>query len=259
MEHFFCKPISYTKFWTIAPSLSLPLYLSSINILDDDETIQKKIKITVLFIDSYVFARSIRGMSITQATIRNTIYALIKEIRSVNHETLIDKFVDFLKKIETDDFDFAGNLTSQNKNQRFNRYILSRLNLYFNHLIGKDTNFETYIYTNRKYDLIVAPYYDTSSDNDEYLLKYIFAPKNSIKNDVDIQKFLLIAKILDFFSRSFALELLIPDEIKLIKDKFNIDIPSIGLDKDNILQIRRKLISKVCKDIWDSENLLMLK
>ena len=77
---FYFENLYVSSFFTIADSLSYPLFLSPISKIDDIDTIDRKIKIVNKFIDVFTNFRSLQSKTITQSTIRNYIYDLIKEI-----------------------------------------------------------------------------------------------------------------------------------------------------------------------------------
>jgi uncharacterized protein with ParB-like and HNH nuclease domain len=76
-ENIYCS-----NFYPIAESLYYPLLISPILKIDDDDTIDRKIRITAKFIDIYTLIRVLIGKAITQSTIRNSIYELVKSIRN---------------------------------------------------------------------------------------------------------------------------------------------------------------------------------
>ena len=70
-------------FFTIADSLSYPLYLSPVSKIDDDNTITLKIQIVADFIDKYTNIRVLQNKTISQSSIRNSIYEIVKQTRNV--------------------------------------------------------------------------------------------------------------------------------------------------------------------------------
>ena len=80
--------IYISNFYTIADSLSYPLFISPISKLDDDDTIDEKNRIISRFIDVYINIRTLTGKAITQSSIRNSMYELIKNIRNSNIDDL---------------------------------------------------------------------------------------------------------------------------------------------------------------------------
>ena len=77
------------NFYTIADSLSYPLLMASITKLDDEETVEQKIRIVSSYLDCYSNVRMLQSRAITQSSIRNSIYELIKRIRDVSVSELI--------------------------------------------------------------------------------------------------------------------------------------------------------------------------
>jgi len=86
-----------TNFYPIADSLFFPLMLSSVLKIDDEPIVTEKINLVGKFIDCYVNLRSIFSKAITQSTIRNPMYDLIKTIRNLEINPLrirLDKDLD---------------------------------------------------------------------------------------------------------------------------------------------------------------------
>lgn len=90
--------IYISNFYPIADSLSYPLLISSISKIDDEQTIENKIKVVAKFIDVFVNTRAILGKAITQSSIRSSMYDLIKNIRNLDIELLKEKLSDELEK-----------------------------------------------------------------------------------------------------------------------------------------------------------------
>ena len=79
------------NFFPIADSLTYPLFLSAISKLDDTHTILTKLQLTAEYIDRFTNIRSIQHRTITQSSIRNTIYDNIKSVRNQSTE-YIEKY-----------------------------------------------------------------------------------------------------------------------------------------------------------------------
>jgi uncharacterized protein with ParB-like and HNH nuclease domain len=71
-----------SNFYTIADSLAYPLFLSPVSKIDDEESMNEKIHVVNKFIDCYTVFRTFQNKAITQSSIRNYIYDLVKEIRN---------------------------------------------------------------------------------------------------------------------------------------------------------------------------------
>ncbi|MGA3015083.1 MAG: DUF262 domain-containing protein [Bacteroidales bacterium] len=90
-----------SSFYTIAESLSFPLYFATISKIDEEQIIEDKIKLVCEFIDVFVNIRMILGRPVTQSSIRNSFYDLIKGIRNTNINQLKEKLSQELAKSET--------------------------------------------------------------------------------------------------------------------------------------------------------------
>lgn len=77
------RNISINEHFTIADSLSYPLYLSPISKIDDETTISTKIRMVASFIDKYTNIRTLQNKTISQSSIRNSVYELVKQTRNV--------------------------------------------------------------------------------------------------------------------------------------------------------------------------------
>ena len=80
------------NFYTIADSLTYPLYMSAILKTDDEMEINTKITIVAQYIDRLANIRTLSHKSITQSSIRNLIYENVKGIRSLNTTDLKQYF-----------------------------------------------------------------------------------------------------------------------------------------------------------------------
>jgi hypothetical protein len=72
------------NFYTIADSLTYPLYMSAILKTDGETEINSKIGLVAQYIDRLANIRTLSHKSITQSSIRNLIYENVKGIRSLN-------------------------------------------------------------------------------------------------------------------------------------------------------------------------------
>lgn len=79
--------------YPMADSLYYPLLMSPISKDDDEFGIEMKLKIVNDFIDSYINVRTICHKTITQSSIRTSIYDLIKDLRGCNIDDLCEKLL----------------------------------------------------------------------------------------------------------------------------------------------------------------------
>lgn len=115
----------FSKYWGIASSLTYPLYLSPIKLLDSQQTIIDKLKIVSEFLDILTISRTISGKSINQSTLRYYIYSLVPEIRNKDlnelKEILSNRLVGSREQISE-----IKNFKVYN-NKKFVHYLLARI------------------------------------------------------------------------------------------------------------------------------------
>lgn len=139
--------LNYISNYSIATSLSYPLYLSAINKTDSEEIINKKLLIIANFIERFVILKSILHQPISQTSIRYSFFnTVIKEIRDLNVDELIQVLSNYLNQFD-EAYDSIRNIDILNTNRKFLRYFISRLTMHLENLCGSDTDF---------YDLITA-------------------------------------------------------------------------------------------------------
>lgn len=80
--------------YPMADSLYYPLLLAPVSKDDNEFEVDTKLQITNNFIDSYINIRTICHRTITQSSIRNNIYELIKDLRGCDIHGLYDKLLD---------------------------------------------------------------------------------------------------------------------------------------------------------------------
>lgn len=91
-----------TTSFGIADSLSYPLYMSSISKIDNEDTIRKKIQTVTKFIDKYTNIRVLQDKTISQSSIRNYFYDLVKKIRNIDLDSLQSILDNEEKKLSID-------------------------------------------------------------------------------------------------------------------------------------------------------------
>lgn len=88
------------NFYTIADSLTYPLYMSAILKTDVEEEINRKISIVAQYIDRLANIRTLLHKSITQSSIRNQIYENVKGIRNLNSLDLQSYFDGEIERVQ---------------------------------------------------------------------------------------------------------------------------------------------------------------
>lgn len=74
--------------YCIADSLYMPLMMAPINKLDDVNIIDLKLEKINTFVDKYINLRTLQSKSVTQSSIRDAIYELIKELRKSSSDDM---------------------------------------------------------------------------------------------------------------------------------------------------------------------------
>lgn len=109
--------------YCIADSLYIPLLMAPICKVDETETIKEKIEQINLFVDSFINIRTLSGRSVTQSTIRDSIYDLVKEIRNLS----IDELEEILKSKYKPLDELYDKMVLGNYSPAYMHYILARI------------------------------------------------------------------------------------------------------------------------------------
>lgn len=118
------------NFYPIADSLYYPLVLAPISKIDDEITSSEKIILVNKFIDIYTNYRAFTGKSITQSSIRNYMYDLIKDIRNAPYNELRNILIHRI--VEMHSKDDVYQTPHPMNNWGYYHYFFARLLHYFN-------------------------------------------------------------------------------------------------------------------------------
>jgi uncharacterized protein with ParB-like and HNH nuclease domain len=152
--------VNYITNYSVATSLSYPLYLSAISKTDSEEEINDKILIVANFIERYVILKSILNQPISQTSIRYSFFnTIIKEIRDLSVQELENSFKAYLTQYD-EAYEEIKNINTYSSNRKFLKYFVSRITMYVDNLCDYNTDF---------YDLITAR--RKSGSNISHLLK----------------------------------------------------------------------------------------
>ncbi|MFW6149638.1 MAG: DUF262 domain-containing protein [Atribacterota bacterium] len=144
LEHVF-----YIGYHPIAYSLSYPLLMAPIKIDDEEAIINKKINLVARFIETFIVYRSVNYRTLSQSSIRYTIYTLVKEIRNKSVDELVKILVGKIKDFE-EDLSGMNTFGLHSQNKRFVRYMIARIINYIEHQSGIPSSFEIYMSDNIK-------------------------------------------------------------------------------------------------------------
>jgi len=128
----------------LASSIYYPLLIASINIEDDEETINKKLALVSRYLEMFVVFRSINYRSYSHGSIRYTMYSLVKEIRGKSVEELAKIFKEKASQFDVNLNGFT-NLKMHGTNKRFIRFLLARIITHIEKKSGINSKFEDYI------------------------------------------------------------------------------------------------------------------
>jgi uncharacterized protein with ParB-like and HNH nuclease domain len=242
--------VNYITNYSVATSLSYPLYLSAISKTDSEEEINEKILIVANFIERYVVLKSILYQPISQTSIRYTFFnTIIKEIRHLSVQELELKLKSLL--IQYDDaFEEIRNINILNTNRKFLKYFVSRITLFLDNLCDIDTDF---------YDLITAR--RKSGSNVFHLLKEKDIPKFENEDAfyyaaTNIGTVVLLRKDIHDIDESETNVLyrvlssgsLTKNEKKILSDRFNLPKSNeIGFER---LFQNQSFLIEISKDLW---------
>jgi len=134
----------YIDSFSIASSLTMPMLFSPINVSDNNEEIKLKLQIVAKFIEAFTVVRMVNRRTISQSSIRYTIYSIVKDIRDKNSDELIEYFKN---KIESFEESLEGILRFRmhGQNKKFTHYFLARITTFLDEQIGKSNIFEDYM------------------------------------------------------------------------------------------------------------------
>ncbi len=136
--------LNYINHWGIAESLQNPMLLASIKVTDDTATIHQKIDSVARYIETFTVRRSLNYHKFGQASIRYTMFNIIKLIRNNDSKTLGINLKSEIGKI-TDMWSGVKEFGLHGQNGRFVKHLLSRITSYIDELTGHgDRNYRTY-------------------------------------------------------------------------------------------------------------------
>jgi len=139
----------YINQWGIAQSLQDPLLLASIKADDDEDNVLLKFDAMARYIETFTVRRSINYRKFSQASIKYTMFNLMKQVRNSGLDTLKEKLAKEIKEIpeswnNINDFRWHG------QNGRFVKHFLSRISSFVDQAVGKDIHYPAYYHPQGK-------------------------------------------------------------------------------------------------------------
>jgi len=135
--------LNYIDNWGIAESLQDSLLLSSILIDDEEKIILKKLDFTARFVETFTVRRSINYKKFGQASIKYTLFNIIKLIRNNDLSGLTVNLSNEINNIDQS-WDGIVKFGLHGQNRKFVKHLLSRISGYIDEVIGKSSNYVSY-------------------------------------------------------------------------------------------------------------------
>jgi len=135
--------LHYIDYWGIADSLQDALLLSSVKFGDNEDIIKRKLDFTARFIETFTVRRSVNYKKFSQASIKYTMFNLIKLIRDNDIKELGNNLTKEISNIEQQ-WDAISKLRLHGQNRKFVKHLLSRISSHLDITIGKDNNYVSY-------------------------------------------------------------------------------------------------------------------
>lgn len=135
--------VHYIDTWGIADSLQDPLLLSSIDLSDDNHTTEIKIDLVAKFIEIFTVRRGINYRKFGQASIKYTMFNIIKKIRNNSIKELSKNLLEETDNIN-ESWENLSDFRLHGQNRKFIKHLLSRITSYIDLLLEKDTTYVNY-------------------------------------------------------------------------------------------------------------------
>lgn len=171
------KTLYLNNFYTIADSLLYPLLMASVSKIDDEDVIKEKINIGASFIDKLANIRTLQNRTITQTSLRNTIYELVKKIRNVGSSQLRELLQDELNKV-IEKGDVYRTMKEMN-NGNYYHYFFARLWSY----LDNSLTFSELLRSRKQSSYVLVPLFNEKDfGNNPDMETYTYILINSVAN-----------------------------------------------------------------------------
>lgn len=177
------RNISINEHFTIADSLSYPLYLSPISKIDDETTISTKIRMVASFIDKYTNIRTLQNKTISQSSIRNSVYELVKQTRNVTISDLQAVLSNELLK-QLSDTEIRFSFLPMN-NSGYYHYFYARIMDYLNEV----ESFRSLLRSRKQDSYVLMRIFTLEDFGHEFDEPTLYAYYNSVSNFCLIKRY----------------------------------------------------------------------
>ncbi len=141
------ESVFYHSKWGVADSLSLPLMLAPLNVVEPPEISREKINVVAAFLECFAVRRSINFRNFGASSIRYTMYSLVKDLRGRDLASLKSLLSDRLQEMQ-EGWGGLSNFRLHGMNRYFVKFLLSRVTAFVEQSAGLPTNFSTYFVAN---------------------------------------------------------------------------------------------------------------
>lgn len=234
------RNISINEHFTIADSLSYPLYLSPISKIDDETTISTKIRMVASFIDKYTNIRTLQNKTISQSSIRNSVYELVKQTRNVTVSDLQAVLSNELLK-QLSDTEIRFSFLPMN-NSGYYHYFYARIMDYLN----EADSFRSLLRSRKQDSYVLMRIFTLEDFGHEFDEPTLYAYYNSVSNFCLVRRYDIeqypsdgtISDKLEFLhSNNYMLDMATSDTTSAI---------SFVIQKDNFIQ-------NIINRIWNND------
>ena len=234
------RNISINEHFTIADSLSYPLYLSPISKIDDEATITTKIQMVANFIDKYTNIRTLQNKTISQSSIRNSVYELVKQTRNVTISDLQAVLSNELQK-QLSDIEIRFSFLPMN-NSGYYHYFYARIMDYLNEV----DSFRSLLRSRKQDSYVLMRIFTLEDFGHEFDEPTLYAHYNSVSN------FCLIRR---YDIEQYPSEGTISDKLEFLHNH-NYVLGMVTLDATSAISFvtqKDNFIQNIINRIWNNE------
>lgn len=144
-----CNPMfNIVSNYCIADSLYMPLMMASVQKSDDPTTIDRKLEAVNRFVDRFINIRTLTRKSVTQTSIRDYIFDIVKEIRNKDEDQVFSILERKIDSSEIVPYSFMGSFSSA-----YIHYLLARF--YYYNSVGGMNHFGEYLRSRKRGSFVV--------------------------------------------------------------------------------------------------------
>lgn len=234
------RNISINEHFTIADSLSYPLYLSPISKIDDETTLSTKIQMVANFIDKYTNIRTLQNKTISQSSIRNSVYELVKQTRNVTVSDLQAVLSNELLK-QLSDTEIRFSFLPMN-NSGYYHYFYARIMDYLNEV----DSFRSLLRSKKQDSYVLMRIFTLEDFGHEFDEPTLYAYYNSVSN------FCLIRR---YDIERYPSDGTISDKLEFLHNH-NYVLGMVTLDATSAISfvtLKDNFIQNIIKRIWNNE------